>query len=134
MRDCGAQAGAGSVAAMTLVLMGQLPSGKGQIRKVFRGERLIHYPQARFSKWRADASKQLLGQFQETIGWRCSMEAHYTPGDLKTRDVSGLLDALFHLFGYAGVIKDDGLIRDIVWREHPLDRKSPMVRVELRKL
>ena len=119
---------------MTLVLIGQLPSGKGQIRKVFRGGKLIHYPQARFTRWRADACKQLIGQFQETITYRGSMDVQYTPGDLKTRDVSGLLDALFHLFGYAGVIKDDGLIREVHWREHPLDRKGPMVRVELRKL
>ena len=119
---------------MTLVLTGQLPSGKGQIRKVFRGGKLIHYPQARFSKWRTDACKQLVGQFQETINWRCSMDAQYTPGDLKTRDVSGLLDALFHLFGYAGVIKDDGLIREIHWKEHPLDRTGAGVKIELRKL
>ena len=119
---------------MKLVLEGQLPSGKGQIRKVFLRGKLVHYPQARFVKWRADACKQLVGQFQETISWQCAMDAQYTPGDLKTRDVSGLLDALFHLFGYAGVIKDDGLIREVHWREHPLDRKSPMVRIELRKL
>ena len=119
---------------MTLVLTGQLPSGKGQIRKVFRGGKLIHYPQKRFSDWRADAAKQLTGQFQEMIYYKCAMEAHYTPGDLKTRDVSGLLDALFHLFGHAGVIKDDGLIREIHWREHPLDRKSPMVTIELTRL
>lgn len=119
---------------MTLTLLGQLPSGKGQIRKVFLRGKLVHYPQPRFVKWRADAMKQLIGQFQETIAWRCEMVADYTPGDLKTRDVSGLLDALFHLFGQAGVVKDDGLIRNITWREHPLDRKTPMVRVELKKI
>ena len=116
--------------------MGQLPSGKGQIRKVFRGGKLIHYPQARFAKWRADACKQLMnGQLGDMITYPCEMSVDYTPGDLITRDISGLQDALFHLFEYAGVIKNDGLIRGIgYWREHPLDRKAPMVRVELRKL
>lgn len=119
---------------MILTLTGQLPSGKGQIRKVFRGGKLIHYPQKRFSLWRSDAAKQLTGQFQETIYYKCAMEAHYTPGDLITRDVSGLLDALFHLFGYAGVIKDDGLIREVVWKEQPLNRKQPGVVITMRKL
>ena len=119
---------------MTLTLIGQLPSGKNQVQIGFRSGRMFKYPNLRFTRWRADACKQLVGQFQDTIGYRCSMDAHYTPGDLKTRDVSGLLDALFHLFGYAGVIKDDGLIREVHWTEHPLDRKSPMVRVELRPL
>jgi hypothetical protein len=59
----------------------------------------------------------------------------YTPADLRTRDIDGMLSALQSVFVYAGVLKDDGLVRGIgYWREHPLDRKSPMVRVELKKL
>lgn len=116
---------------MILILTGQLPSGKNAMQVTRKG---LHYPKTRFKNWRKDACQQLQGQFQETIAWKCEMIADYTPGDLITRDVSGLMDALFHLFGYAGVIKDDGLIRNVRWTEHPLDRKTPMVRVELRKL
>ena len=122
-----------------MTLTGQLPSGKGQIRKVFLRGKLVHYPQPRFVKWKADALKQLVsfgprGYGEKPWECRCEMIVEYTPGDLKTRDVSGLLDALFHLLGAAGIVKDDGLIREVVWREHPLNRKAPMVRIELRPL
>ena len=116
---------------MTLTLNGQLPSGKNAMQVTRRG---LHYPKTRFKLWRKDACQQLIGQFQETIAWRTEMTVDYTPGDLITRDVSGLMDALFHLFGYAGVIKDDGLIRNVTWREHPLNRKHPQCHIELNKL
>jgi len=119
---------------MILTVIGQMPSGKNQIQLQFRNGQLRKYPNKTFTRWRTDAMKQLTGQFQETIHWKCELVADYTPGDLHVRDVSGLLDALFHLLGYAGVIKDDGLIRNVTWREHPLDRKTPLIRIELRKL
>ena len=119
---------------MILTIIGQMPSGKNQIQLQVRNGRFHKYPNKTFERWRANACKQLMGQFQETVAWKCELIADYTPGDLHTRDVSGLLDALFHLLGHAGVIKDDGLIRNVTWREHPLDRKTPLVRIELKKI
>lgn len=45
-----------------------------------------------------------------------------------------MVDALWSVLVKAGVLADDGLIREVVWREHPLDRKAPMVRITLTKL
>lgn len=119
---------------MRLVLHGQLPSGKGQIRKTWANGRLIHYPQKRFTDWRKNAVKQLTPQtikHRLPFTERLSMNVVYTPSDKRTRDVSGLLDAIFHLLGYAGVVKDDGLIRELHWREQVLNRQEPRVEIEV---
>lgn len=117
---------------MTLTLIGQCQSGKNRILITRTGHR---YPPARFVTWRNDWSRQLQGQFQETIAWPVEISVDYTPSDLRTRDIDGMLSALQSVLVHARVLKDDGLIRGIgYWREHPLDRKTPMVRVELKKL
>lgn len=126
---------------MKLILYGQLPSGKGQIRKTWANGKLIHYPQKRFTDWRKDALKQLDIQIDGPatrarlpLSDRLGMAVQYTPADKRTRDVSGLLDALFHLLGHAGIIEDDGLIRNVTWTEEPLNRQEPRVVLELRPL
>ena len=58
----------------------------------------------------------------------------YTPGDLRTRDVTGMADALFSLLAYVGAVKDDGLIRELHWTEEALNRQEPRVQLELRPL
>ena len=97
-------------------LLGQLPSGKNQMG-VRRDGR--HYPRKRFIDWRAEASHQLI---IEKHAHRLNMllnpvclSVQYWPGDRRTRDVTGMLDALFHLLVYAGVLKDDGLIYNCHW-------------------
>jgi len=55
----------------------------------------------------------------------------YWPGDQRTRDVSGQLDALFHLLVYAKVLKDDGLVHDVIWRRHETNKKFPKVVMEI---
>ena len=117
---------------MTLVLNGQCQSGKNRILITRTGHR---YPPQRFVTWRNEWSRQLQGQFHETIVWPVEISVDYTPSDLRTRDIDGMLSALQSVLVYAGVLKDDGLVRGIgYWREHPLDRKAPMVKVELRRL
>jgi hypothetical protein len=59
------------------------------------------------------------------------LTCHYWPGDLRTRDVSGQLDALFHLLVYTKVLKDDGLIYDVVWRRHEINKKFPKVVMDI---
>jgi hypothetical protein len=55
----------------------------------------------------------------------------YWPGDHRTRDVSGQLDALFYLLVYAKVLKDDGLIWDVVWKRHAINKQFPKVVMEI---
>jgi len=132
------------VPGLRLVLHGQLPSGKNQvgIRHEASVVRLApatvrRHPNARFERWRRDAEKQLLPQ----VGpWRASlpvsvpilMYVWYWPGDRRTRDRSGMLDALFHLLEHAGIIANDRLIEDPLWRTMPLDKQDPRVVIVLR--
>ncbi len=138
------------VPGLRLSLLGQLPSGKNQIR--LRWEKayglsqsdgigllsqLRKHPDRRFFTWRDDAMKQLLPQ---VVKWRSMlplttpmmMYVAYWPGDHRTRDRSGMLDALFHLFERAGIIANDRLIEDPLWRTMPLDKKHPRVVIVLR--
>lgn len=134
---------------MTLVLQGQIRGGKNNVQITRTGHR---YPNASFAKWRDEAVAQIHAMFINATRrcgktnlvnimlselpylTRCEAIIDYTPGDLKVRDVPAMMDALWSVLVKAGVLADDGLIREVVWREHPLDRKGPMVRIELRKL
>ena len=103
---------------MTLTILGQIPSGKNQVKKAYRNGRLMSYPNKRFAIWREDAAKQILLECGcKAAGYTRPVALHvnYWPGDNRTRDVSGCLDALFHLLVYAGVLKDDGLVHHVTW-------------------
>jgi hypothetical protein len=132
------------VPGLCLVLHGQLPSGKNQVgirqeeaEVPFETGKSRHHPYARFDRWRRDAEKQVLLQVGR---WRASlpvsvpmlMYVWYWPGDRRTRDRSGMEDALFHLFEHAGIIANDGLIEDPMWRTMPLDKQDPRVVIVLR--
>ena len=120
---------------MILTISIQMCSGKNAIRTTRTGQR---YPGKRFKVWREEATKQLRGQigsnYHLPYKQRCGFDVDYTPGDKRTRDVPGMADALFSLLVYAGVVKDDGLIRNMSWRELPMNRKEPYVRMVIEEL
>lgn len=125
-----------------LALTGQLPSGKNQVQLLWRNGKVHKYPNTTFTNWRAVAHRQILEQLpvdsgpylvptQPNITIPVSLTCEYWPHDARTRDVSGMLDALFHLLVYAKVLKDDGLIYDVTWRRHEMHRKFPKVVLEI---
>lgn len=69
-----------------------------------------------------------------TITAPCRLIIDYWPGDRRTRDLPGMLDALCHLLVYANVLTDDGLIWETVWRRHSLDKQQPRASLELYEL
>ena len=77
--------------AVTLVLRGQCKSGKNAVQTTRRGQR---YPTKEFKVWREDWTRQLQGQFQETIAWPVVASIDYTPSDLRTRDIPGMMVAI----------------------------------------
>lgn len=110
-----------------ILLLGQLPGGKNAVGITRRGR---HYPNERFEKWRDDAVTQIkaLGHRpSEPIDYPVRFSVWYWAGDKRIRDVSGMLDALFHLVVYVGILKNDGLVRDVLWRYQGLNRKNPKV-------
>ena len=126
---------------MTFKLLGQLPSGKNRII-VTRAGRRFPDPKSRFPKWRDEVMKQILQQLYTERGHiplmpiehKCRLIVDYTPADNRVRDVDGMLSALCHVLAKAGIIKDDGLIRDVEWHEFPMDREQPMAVVTIRRL
>jgi len=65
---------------------------------------------------------------------RCKLIVDYVPGDYRVRDVDGMLSALCHVLAKAGIVKDDGLIREVEWNEFPVDKEHPMATVTIRTL
>ena len=113
---------------MTFTLKGQIPSGKNAVVVTRTGMR---FPAKRFKVWREDALKQLAGQMNghtKPLTSTITLECEYTPGDRRTRDVPGMLDALLHLIVKAGLLVDDGLVWGVTWRREAMDRKQPGLR------
>lgn len=115
---------------MTFRLTGQMPSGKNQVQLALVKGRLMKFPNKRFKAWRQECLVQLHPQcrwegaylpLETTIRLRCE----YTPGDARVRDVSGLLDALFHVMVQAKILKDDGLVHEVEWKRLEINREHP---------
>ena len=116
-----------------IALTGQLPSGKNQVQLLFRNGKVMKYPNKTFAKWRAASMAQITPEFfrAPNIAQPVSLTVDYWPGDRRTRDVSGQLDALFHLLVYAKVLKDDGLIWNVTWLRHEMNKQFPKVVIEI---
>lgn len=112
---------------------GQLVSGKNQVQLLFRNGRVMKYPNATFKSWRDKATMEIRKQVMSApeIDRPIRLTCDYWPGDKRTRDVSGQLDAIFHALVYAKVLKDDGLIHDVVWTRHEMNRKFPKIVMEI---
>jgi Holliday junction resolvase RusA-like endonuclease len=60
----------------------------------------------------------------------CHGRFAYFAGDLRRRDVPGMMDALFHVLERSGIVRDDSLIQTAEWH-YKLDREGPRVEIEL---
>lgn len=114
-----------------LTIQGQIPSGKNQQQLLFRNGKVVKYPNKRFVEWRKDAAMQIIrqrvpGNLTRPVALACT----YFPGDRRVRDVSGMLDALFHLLVHSKILKDDGLIYDVTWTRMAVS-KAPKVMLEI---
>lgn len=113
--------------SLCFTLWGTLPGGKNHVGITRTGHR---YPNKRFVAWRAEALKQcppVAGPFVGPL----HLIVDYVKGDLRRRDMDGMLGALFHLFGKAGYFVDDSQIVQQTWTPFPLDRKRPRCTVTL---
>jgi len=112
------------------ILKGQVPSGKNAMQITRTGR---HYPLKRFIDWRSNAEAQIRSQvgFPQPIEQPCKAFFTYFPGDLRRRDVPGMIDALFHVLERLNIVRDDSLIKDVDWETRALDRDNPSVLVEI---
>jgi Holliday junction resolvase RusA-like endonuclease len=112
-----------------LVIAGQIKSGKNRILITRTGHR---YPPKEFKAWRDGVVGDLVKQWkQPSVTVPVRLYCQYWPGDRRTRDVSGMADALFHVLVKAGVLKDDGLVWDLLWYRQPMNRKGPKVLITI---
>lgn len=119
---------------MKFILTGPVVSGKNQIQISARHGRIHKYPNKRFTLWKDNATKQLNAQLKPNDGGFTGdvhLSVTYTPGDLIRRDVTGMLDALFHLLEHVGLVGNDNQIKCVFWRTEPLQRKAGQVAIEL---
>lgn len=120
--------------SITFTITGQMPSGKNAVVVTRTGHR---FPAKRFTDWRTKALDELQTQcdgIPQPIRHKLALIVDYTPGDLRVRDVAGMLDAICHLLERSGLIENDGLIRDCTWHEFEMDRQKPHAVVTLRAL
>ena len=114
-----------------LVIVGQIKSGKNRILITRTGHR---YPPKEFKAWRDEVVGNLVKQWkQPAVTDPVRLHITYWPGDRRTRDVSGMADALFHVLVKAGVLKDDGLVWDLLWYRQPMNRKGPKVLITVQE-
>jgi Holliday junction resolvase RusA-like endonuclease len=113
-------------------LTGQIPSGKNSVVVTRKGHR---FPAKRFKDWKADAIKQLHDQGIKPINIKTpvSCTIKYSAGNLRRRDVPGMIDALWHLIEYCAIVHDDKYLGDlgqrVIFDNLGLDRENPGVEV-----
>ena len=124
-----------------LVIVGQMPSGKNQVRTAWTknkkkpGKMKPHkYPDKRFAAWRDVAAADLWKQWKSyPIGVHVRLHCMYWPGDRRTRDVSGMADALLHVLVCSNILIDDELVWDLLWYRQPMNRKGPKVLITVQE-
>lgn len=127
--------------SFAFTLHGQIPSGKNAIKTTRTGQR---YPTARFQLWRDTAVVAMVEHVRKTTGWthwplfkkpaRLEIEIHYAAGDLRRRDMPGMMDAIYHVLEKAQIVEDDAQIGECHWYELPVDRQCPHVAITLREV
>lgn len=114
------------VSETQFTLLGQLPGGKNAIGIRRDGH---HYPNKRFDSWRTAALPSI--PHVEMPNTPLALSVRYWKGDLRRRDMTGALDAIFNLFESAGLIKDDKLIESLIWTPMGLDRINPRSEIKI---
>lgn len=120
----------------SFTLSGQIRGGKNNMKVGRNGK---HYPDKTFAKWRDAAvgevrkhlSRQPIPYFPKPL--ILEIEVHYAAGDLRRRDIPGMLDALFHVLERAQVVEDDAQIQEAHWYQFPVNREHPSVRVTVKE-
>lgn len=115
---------------LSFTILGIIKSGKNNMIVLRNG---MHIPKKEWSKWRDDVVNQMRSAWggAEPLDEDVTVSFNYFPGDLRRRDVPGMIDAIFHCFERANVITDDTLFKNVNWNTRGLDRQSPRVEVQI---
>ena len=97
-------------------IKGQIKGGKNNMLMTRTGK---HYPKAIWAIWRNQVVRELIETCKPTsetmLTEPCKMTVVYIPEDHRRRDMSAMLDSLFHCMERAGLIEDDSLVVNLSW-------------------
>ena len=78
-----------------------------------------HYPSPKWANWRNQVVRGLIETCKPTpetmLTEPCKMTVVYVPADHRRRDMSAMLDSIFHCMERAGLIEDDSLVVNLSW-------------------
>ena len=102
------------------IFIGQIRGGKNNIQITRTGHR---FPTRAWSKWLADTlpsieAQRLNQHIKEPMLYKMDLRVEYYSEDNRRRDCTALLDAIFHVFEKAGIVKDDAQFKIIHWTDY----------------
>jgi Holliday junction resolvase RusA-like endonuclease len=116
----------GNAAKLRIVLVGQVRGGKNAMGVTKTGK---HYARPAFKKWRDEMSAQISMPLSFImVREPVNIRVDYVAGDRKRRDMTGILDALFHLLEYCYIVSDDSLLW-VVESSRSYSKESPGVTI-----
>lgn len=118
---------------LELHFKGQVRGGKNNMKVTRTGH---HYPDPNFVKWRNDMFRQIKEQIPvvvKIVDKSCHWVFEYTPEDARRRDVPAILDAIFHVLERSFIVSDDSIIKDIEFKELPIDKLNSGIIIEVYK-
>lgn len=114
---------------ISFTILGQCKSGKNGMLTTRTGR---HYPNKVWAEWRDRVVRDINFSMSQhlqpfPISTPCRITFKYWKGDLRRRDVPGMIDAFFHCFEKAGTVIDDKLFTEVHWLDMGYDKKYPKV-------
>ena len=121
---------------MKFIIEGQIRGGKNHINITRTGRR---YPNKNWAIWCDQAVRELLPQKaaqgqKEPFSTPLWLTVEYVPGDLRKRDSTAILDAIYHCLEKAEIVTDDCLFEDVRYLKLPLNRKRPRAEFTITEL
>lgn len=119
----------------SFMLLGQMKSGKNHVQITRSGHR---YPLQAWALWRDGFIRQINDQWAKNalreplrLCVPCRVTVKYWSGDLRRRDVPGMIDALWSCLEKGRFVEDDSLLETVFWTHEGCDRKNPRAHVSI---
>ena len=106
------------------------PSGKNHMGLTVIEGQLRRYPTKRFTRWLTNVEREFRTQLRGIqpylpIQGACYAIVEYVPGDLITRDLPGMQDAVWHMCERFGIVTNDKWFQHLIWITRAMDRAHP---------
>ena len=121
---------------LTLEYHDTSPSGKNQMGLLVVDGRIRRYPTKRFMRWLTNVEREFRTQLKGMqpylpIQGECYAIVEYVPGDLITRDLPGMQDAVWHMCERFGIVTNDKWFQHLIWITRPMDRADPRLSLRI---